>query len=156
MRMRTRKEREHETKRTEPRRDEHEANTNMRRNDMNTNTKEQFLELWADNIGSMADGFGVPPELAVLQGLAIEVAGDDGLRGDEPAVLVKALSAADLPATAAPRFAHLFKVKREWTIDELAPYVADLLDPGRTAEQLVLLHARSVIGGDGKRTYVTR
>ena len=33
------------------------------------------------NIGSMADGFGVPPELAVLQGLAIEVAGDDGLRG---------------------------------------------------------------------------
>ena len=125
-------------------------------NDMNTNTKEQFLELWADNIGSMADGFGVPPELAVLQGLAIEVAGDDGLRGDEPAVLVKALSAADLPATAAPRFAHLFKVKREWTIDELAPYVADLLDPGRTAEQLVLLHARSVIGGDGKRTYVTR
>ena len=37
----------------------------------------------------MADGFGVPPELAVLQGLAIEVAGDDGL-GDEPAVLVKA------------------------------------------------------------------
>ena len=88
-------------------------------NDMNTNTKEQFLELWADNIGSMADGFGVPPELGVLQGLAIEVAGDDGLRGDEPAVLVKALSAADLPATAAPRFAHLFKVKREWTIDEV-------------------------------------
>ena len=69
---------------------------------------------------------------------------------------VKSLPVEELPPTAAPRFEQLFKVKRAWSIDELAPYVADLLDPGRTAEQLVLLHARSVIGADGKRTYVTR
>ena len=52
--------------------------------------------------------------------------------------------------------AALFEVKRSWKLDELTPYVIDLVDPGAKPEKLVLIDARAVHHTDGSTSYVPR
>ena len=72
------------------------------------------------------------------------------------ALLPRARTVAGLPLQPKERFKYLFGVKREWSLDELAPYVKPLLEPGKDATKLVLQHARSVYANDGSVSYVSR
>ena len=106
----------------------------------------KFLESWNDEMPR-----GVEPEARMLNGLAVTVE-EEG----EPAPMLQALLLDSLPTAAASRFQTLFKIKPSWRLDELTPYVDDIVDPGKKAEQLVLLHARAVLAADGSRSYVAR
>jgi sister chromatid cohesion protein DCC1 len=104
--------------------------------------RDSFFEAWG---GSLS--FGITPEPSDLEGLAISSA--DGAS-------LQALPFESLPVAAVPRFEALFKVKREWSMAELLPYVRDLIDPTSSAERLVLTHGRGVKANDGSMTYVPR
>ena len=101
----------------------------------------EFMEAWQDNLPS-----GIETNRSDLDGLAIET-DEDRLR---------ALDVSTLPHDPASRFAVLFNVKSRWAMEELRPYMVELLPPGKTVEHLVLRHARSVLDKDGSRYCVAR
>lgn len=103
----------------------------------------KFLEEWADQMPQ-----GVTPDAGMLRGLAVVV--DDGGRH------LQALPLESLPATAAPRFQALFKVKPAWLLAELEPYLEGVVGPDKKGEAIVLQHARCVTASDGSRSYVAR
>jgi sister chromatid cohesion protein DCC1 len=110
--------------------------------------KDKFLEAWAEALPA-----GEIPDLSLLNGLAV-ILQPSVSESDEP--IVQHLPVAALPLPPKERFASLFHVKRSWTLDELVPYVKDLLDPGCSATKVVLAHARSVVANDGSVSYVAR
>jgi len=113
--------------------------------------RDHFLLAWQD---ALPPAWGLSPEPSQLDGLAIVLTQADDVKLEED--VLQALPLASLPLTPKERFTALFKVKRAWAIDELAPYVRDMLDPGRSAESLVLQYGRSVVANDGSVKYVTR
>ena len=86
--------------------------------------------------------------------LAITLPPAAGSEDEEPRL--QGLPVSALSPVAKERFKALFTLKRSWTLDELTPYVNDLLDPGASATKLVLFHARSVVANDGSVSYVAR
>jgi len=106
----------------------------------------QFMEAWEQAMPN-----GLSPSLRHLEGIAVVTEGDCG---NLP--VVRSLPLASLPLCARKRFCVLFQLKRAWSKEELAPYVRDLLDPGRSIETLVLQHARSVTSINGLVTFVSR
>lgn len=108
--------------------------------------RDKFLESWKDEMPQ-----GVEPEARMLSGLAVTI-DEEG----QPEPMLQALLLDSLPAVPASRFQSLFKIKPSWRLEELTPYIEDILDPDKKPEQLVLLHARSVLAADGSRSYVAR
>ena len=81
------------------------------------------------------------PELGMLPGLAlIERVGPDG---DE---IVVHFPAAALSRDAATLFAQLFAARPRWLAADLEPYLADVLGPGQSVQQLLLRHCRACAG----------
>ena len=111
--------------------------------------KERFLEAWEESLPP-----GIVLDARQLDGLAVSLAPSDSLSVGEE--FVQSLPLNSLPLAPKERLAALFKVKRAWVIHELAPYLGDILEPGKTAEALVLQHARSVAATDGSVKYVSR
>ena len=62
----------------------------------------------------------------------------------------------DLPLTPKERFVALYGVKKVWTMHELAPYVRDIVEPGKKADTLVLQFSRRVVAMDLSETFVSR
>eukprot|EP01122_Echinamoeba_exundans_P016584 TRINITY_DN8454_c0_g1_i1.p1 TRINITY_DN8454_c0_g1~~TRINITY_DN8454_c0_g1_i1.p1 ORF type:complete len:359 (+),score=40.43 TRINITY_DN8454_c0_g1_i1:47-1123(+) len=58
-----------------------------------------------------------------------------------------------LPQT---RFKELFAAKPKWRLNEIKPFLKDLLGPGVTEEQLLLAHSRISTGVDGAKLYSAR
>ncbi|KAL0232912.1 hypothetical protein GEMRC1_011659 [Eukaryota sp. GEM-RC1] len=56
------------------------------------------------------------------------------------------LSSTDLPVPAGERFKTLFRLKDEWRLDELEPYISPILYKGVTMDFLLSRHARKVVG----------
>lgn len=113
--------------------------------------REGFMEAWAE---SMPPGASAP-DAEHLAGLAVVIDPTNAAgSADEP--VLRALPLTSLPHVAKARFQTLFGVKHAWTMAELTPYVADLLEPGSAASKLVLQHARSVVANDGSVSYVSR
>ena len=111
--------------------------------------RERFFEAWHDNLPT-----GLTPEASHLEGIAIILtAGDNASVGEDS---VQALSLASLPSQPKERFAALFGVKPTWRMEELMPYLRDILDPGKSAQSLVLQFGCSVTANDGSVTYVSR
>lgn len=123
--------------------------------------KAHFLAAWQDGLPA-----GVELDLTQLAGLAIFLpsAAPSALTGSsssgpstaEADTLVQSLPLASLPLAPKERFAALFAVKPHWSIDELNPYTADILMPGKKPESIVLQFGRSVYAADGTVTYVNK
>ena len=111
--------------------------------------KDKFYEAWGEALPA-----GLTPDPAHLAGLAITLPPAAGSEDEEPRL--QGLPVSALSPVAKERFKALFTLKRSWTLDELTPYVNDLLDPGASATKLVLFHARSVVANDGSVSYVAR
>jgi sister chromatid cohesion protein DCC1 len=58
-----------------------------------------------------------------------------------------------LPQT---RFKELFGAKPKWRLNEIKPFLKDLLGPGVTEEQLLLANSRISTGADGSKLYSAR
>ena len=99
-----------------------------------------FFEAWQEMLP-----VGIETERSDLDGIAIFTA--DGK--------VRELNGEGLPLVTAARFKVLFGAKPRWTMNELTPYITELLPPGKTAEAFVLLHARALLE-DGPRFYIAR
>jgi len=108
-----------------------------------------FLEAWREGLPP-----GVPFDPTLLDGLAVTLTPADANGKAVDVELVHALPLASLPSVAKERFRQLFSIKREWNMKEFQPYVQDIVEPGRSAEALVLEYARAVIGEEGTTTYV--
>lgn len=110
--------------------------------------RDKFFEAWAEALPA-----GHTADPAHLAGLAITLSPPTGSE-EEPRLQGLPISA--LSSIPKERFKALFAIKRSWSLDELTPYIKELLDPGVSATKLVLLHARSVTANDGTVTYVAR
>lgn len=114
--------------------------------------KDKFFEAWADALPA-----GIEPDEALLAGLAVFLPPADAHPSESnPTPMLQALPLSSLSLVPKERFAQLFKVKRNWRLDELAPYVQDLVDPSMAPTKLVLHYSRSVTANDGSVTYVSR
>jgi sister chromatid cohesion protein DCC1 len=101
-------------------------------------------QAWADGVPN-----GVEVCDADLDGQAVLLPADAG-------TTVRALPVEAMPASPAVRFGLLFGVKPAWSMRELAPYLTEMVPPGKTAEALVLQYARCVVANDGTYTYMAR
>ena len=115
--------------------------------------RDKFLEAWAEALPS-----GTMPDESLLAGLAILLppVPDPMNPDEEPVPMLQSLPLASLSLVPKERFAQLFKVKRAWRLEELAPYVKDLVDPTTAPTKLVLQFSRSVTANDGSVSYVSR
>lgn len=104
------------------------------------------VQAWADGLPN-----GVEVCDADLEGQAVLLPAD-ACAGPT----VRALPVESMPASPAVRFGLLFGVKPAWSMRELAPYLTEMVAPGKTAEALVLQYARCVVANDGTYTYVAR
>ena len=110
--------------------------------------EDDFLAAWAENLPA-----GLEADPKHLAGLAVLLPPPPDTE-EKPRLQSLPLSA--LSPVARTRFQALFGLKRNWTLEELTPYVRDLLDPEASPTKLVLLHARSVVANDGSVSYVAR
>jgi sister chromatid cohesion protein DCC1 len=92
-----------------------------------------FVSGWADMLPR-----GVTADVQLLRGMA--------LMEQHPThgSVYRFLPAASLPPAAAPRFSRLLKERAKWTLDEIDPYIRDLVAPGQTIEQLLLKNMRVI------------
>lgn len=106
----------------------------------------QFQRAWAE---SLPEHWEVPTPMSLL---ANEVLLES--MGSQTAL--KPFSVSDLPASAAPRFAALFAARPAWTMEDLEPFVRDLVASGDGVADLMLKHCRSTLLPDGTREYTAR
>lgn len=105
--------------------------------------EQQFLSLWQDSCAAF--GGHATPDL--LRGLVlIEEGVENKLRYIDPDML---------PSSPPLRFKALFAIKPRMTLEEITPFIDDLVEPGSTASKLLLKHARLCDEG-GVRTYAAK
>eukprot|EP01027_Heterolobosea_sp_BB2_P011174 GEZU01016290.1.p1 GENE.GEZU01016290.1~~GEZU01016290.1.p1 ORF type:complete len:163 (-),score=40.07 GEZU01016290.1:49-537(-) len=65
-----------------------------------------------------------------------------------------------LPLDPRKRLQSLFTMKKKWTLEEIKPFLTDIVTPGNSEEQILVKHARSstVMEGEnkGQRVYSMR
>ena len=122
--------------------------------------KDKFLEAWAEALPS-----GREVDMTQLDGLAVTLpptpkvqVGKKQKDDDEPEEQprLQGLPLSSLSLVPKERFAALFLLKKKWGLDELLPYVNDLVEPGAAPTKIILKHARSVVANDGSVTYNAR
>lgn len=113
--------------------------------------KDKFLEAWGDALPA-----GIEPDEALLAGLAVFLPPSAPNHAESDSMMLQALPLSSLSLVPKERFSQLFKVKRNWRLDELVPYVQDLVDPSVAPTKIVLQFSRSVTANDGSVTYVSR
>jgi sister chromatid cohesion protein DCC1 len=111
--------------------------------------RERFMEAWREGLPS-----GVELDETTLEGLAISLKPADSPAVDE--TTIQSLPVSSLPLTPKERFVALYGVKKVWTMHELAPYVRDIVEPGKKADTLVLQFSRRVVAMDLSETFVSR
>mmetsp|Transcript_10093 Transcript_10093/g.10183 ORF Transcript_10093/g.10183 Transcript_10093/m.10183 type:complete len:378 (+) Transcript_10093:108-1241(+) len=101
--------------------------------------KEDFLFTWASRLPGTAN-----PSLNLLLGIAVL---EESISVDGGAY--RYLPLKDLPKDAKERFQHLFTVRPSYSLEEITPYLEDLVGkPGlpKNTTELLLLHTRLVDG----------
>jgi len=70
---------------------------------------------------------------------------------------IQKLSETELPRDPEDRFEQLFQIQKEWTFDQVQPYIHNLIDEGQTEEELLLQYARpSQTRPEDETTYTAR
>lgn len=70
---------------------------------------------------------------------------------------IQKLSETQLPRDPEDRFEQLFQIQKEWTFDQVQPYIHNLIDEGQTEEELLLQYARpSQTRPEDETTYTAR
>ena len=114
--------------------------------------RDKFFEAWADALPD-----SIEPDEGLLAGLAVFLPPTDRHPAESDSTpMLQAMPLSSLSLVPKERFAQLFKVKRNWMLDELVPYIQDLVDPSIAPTKLVLQFSRSVTANDGSITYVSR
>jgi len=91
---------------------------------------DEFLPLWKQDVPS-----SMTPALEMLRGEAlVEQVG--------PERVLVPFPASALPRAPAARFAALFRQRPRWVMDDLAPYLDGVAEPGQTADELLLKFTR--------------
>lgn len=105
-----------------------------------------FMGKWKDRMQN--DDITLSPSSEMLKGIALV-----STLGTERRLTY--LPNTSLPPTAPARFAFLFNKQRKWTLDEVTPYIEDLVEPGMTAEKLLMKYAR-MSEQNGQRFFTPR
>ncbi len=96
---------------------------------------DEFSAKWAEQCPEV-----FPPDMAMLRGIALI---EDVGRGPA-AAKVLSFPVSSLPLDPRLRFKDLFSVKPKWSLAEITPYVADLVIPGMTNQQVLFKYAREI------------
>lgn len=106
----------------------------------------EFIEAWE---ASMPDS--TPPDRAILKGLALE-------ETHGPRLVLQPVRRSELPAGVKERFAFLFALRPKWLLDDLRPFIGDLVtSSGKTEAALLLTSTRSSAQpGSTERLYSAR
>ncbi|XP_077991724.1 sister chromatid cohesion protein DCC1-like [Glandiceps talaboti] len=101
----------------------------------------EFLESWQQ---SVPDGMKTTPYQ--LEGLALID------RSSKPEVIWH-FPVNQLPEDEITRFDALFRVREKWSLDEIRPYIMDLVAAKQSVSALLQKHARSSMNSDGIKVY---
>lgn len=86
----------------------------------------------------------------MLRGLAL-------LDKNSSRTMLRMFTTDSLAYDTATRFRKLFAMRPKWTREDLQPYLAGVLEPGQTEDQLLLKYARVLQACQGKpRLYAPR
>lgn len=102
---------------------------------------------------SIPSGMAIPPKLhrRIYSGIAVYLPSTKEVRE---------LHLASLPRDPMTRFAHLFKLKKKWTEEELKPFLAGLVSSnakkGKGLDALLLKYTRTQTGPRGETLYTGR
>ena len=69
---------------------------------------------------------------------------------------VKSFKLSSLPTTSQERFAALFKERVHWSLEDITPYITDLLAIKQSVGALLMKHTRKVVGIGGEPLYCKR
>jgi len=92
---------------------------------------------------------GITPTLEWLKGLAlVETVGNQEC--------IRYFPAGSLPIIVRERLQELFRARAKWTLEDIRPYVADVVEPNSTIEAFLLKHTRMIQGPQGTKLYCSR
>eukprot|EP01112_Ceratiomyxa_fruticulosa_P023030 TRINITY_DN8644_c0_g1_i3.p1 TRINITY_DN8644_c0_g1~~TRINITY_DN8644_c0_g1_i3.p1 ORF type:complete len:412 (+),score=86.80 TRINITY_DN8644_c0_g1_i3:232-1467(+) len=123
----------------------------------------EFLTAWKDSVpDAVKTSLGENLNMDLLRGLAITIpnanlSSSSSSSSDSSSLLssVRYFPTFLLPGNAKDRFRALFTTKPRWNLQEIEPYLQELIEPGSSLEQLPLKFARPITG-KGMRNFCSR
>eukprot|EP00743_Colponemidia_sp_Colp-15_P007026 GILK01007582.1.p1 GENE.GILK01007582.1~~GILK01007582.1.p1 ORF type:complete len:397 (+),score=66.09 GILK01007582.1:45-1193(+) len=94
---------------------------------------DEFMQVWRRMCKDL-----IEPQLSMLRGVALVYSS-----GVEQ--FVKSFLVSSLPQNPRERFAQIFAARQKWTLEDLQPYIMDIIPPNMTAAQFLLKHTRTSV-----------
>ncbi len=95
---------------------------------------DQFLPEWKDAVPE-----GMVPELKMLKRTAIQIPSNQ-----QPSPTIRYFPHSALPTEPRLRFRELFGALKHWNLEDITPFIEDIVPPSSTVEEFLLKYARVV------------